>query len=281
MTDLLRALFNPAFMPHGHCYFWTPAMVWAQAGSNFFIGLAYMSISATLVYMVRRIRDIPFQWVYLAFGVFIVTCGFTHFLDIVTIWRPIYWVDASVRVVTALASLGTAVLLFPLVPKVIGLSETARLAHDRGIKLEEVNRELKALYEGTREALAEAIPQLVWTTQPDGTVESMNVRWAEYSGRTRSVGDWAPADLAHPDDRPAFLERWQQSLRTGEAFEMELRLRRRDGVYRWHLGRALPLRQEGQVVRWFGTFTDIDDHKRAAEERERLVRELQDAVQAR
>jgi signal transduction histidine kinase len=126
-------------------------MVWLQVLSNLLIGLAYVSISLTLYYIVRRIRDIPFQWVYWAFGIFIISCGLTHFMDVLTVWSPFYWIDGSIRAVTAVASVGTGALLFPLVPRAIALADTARIAHERGLQIETANRELESLYERSKE----------------------------------------------------------------------------------------------------------------------------------
>jgi signal transduction histidine kinase len=139
------------FMPHGHCYLWEPGVVWMQVLANGGIAVAYLAIFATLVYLVRRISDLPFQWMYVAFAVFIVTCGFTHLFDIYVIWRPAYWADGAVRVVTAIASLATAVMLPPLVPKAVALAEAARVSHERGLELEQVNRELAVLLDRTQE----------------------------------------------------------------------------------------------------------------------------------
>jgi signal transduction histidine kinase len=135
MWDWLEHWFGGGFMPHGHCYLWTPAMVWTQVASNTLIGLAYLSISAVLTYLVWRVK-LPFSAVYVAFGVFILACGMTHFLDVATVWHPIYWADAGVRVVTAVASVGTAILLFPLLPKVLALAKLSGVAKERGQQLE-------------------------------------------------------------------------------------------------------------------------------------------------
>ena len=151
MWELLERLFGEGFMPHGHCYLWSPGMVWLQVLSNAAIGLAYVSISATLHYIVRRIEDVPFRWMYLAFGVFIVTCGATHLLDVATVWHPVYWLDGGVRAVTAVASVGTAVLLFPLVPKAVALAGAAQVAHRRGLELEAAYRDLAAAHQKTKE----------------------------------------------------------------------------------------------------------------------------------
>jgi len=152
MPESWKELVAPEFfMPHGHCYLWKPGLVWLQVLSNGVIALAYISIFATLVYLVRRISGMPFQRMYLAFAVFIVSCGFTHIFDIIVIWDPAYWLDGSMRAVTAIASLGTAVLLPPLVPKAVALAEAARLSHERGVQLEAANREMAVLLEKTKE----------------------------------------------------------------------------------------------------------------------------------
>ena len=112
--------------------------------------------------------------------------------------------------------------------------------------------------------LIEALPQQVWTAQPDGSLDYVNQRTLEYFGRTteQMVG-WGWKDVLHPDDLPLCLERWAKAKETNTPYEIEFRLRRReDDSYRWHLGRALPIfNQEGQVVKWIGTNTDIMEFK--------------------
>jgi PAS domain S-box-containing protein len=114
--------------------------------------------------------------------------------------------------------------------------------------------------------LADAMPQLVWTTRPDGSTEYVNHQWIEFTGTTREDvigGQWVP--LLHPDDRERTLARWRHCLETGEPYEIEYRFRRAaDGVYFWFLTRANPVRDErGRILRWFGTSTNIEDRKRA------------------
>ncbi|MFO0801210.1 MAG: ATP-binding protein [Gemmataceae bacterium] len=121
--------------------------------------------------------------------------------------------------------------------------------------------------------LADFVPQIVWVTRPDGYHEYYNRRWYDYTGVPLGSTDgegWN--ELFHPDDQARAWERWQHSLTSGEPYEIEYRLRRADGAYRWFLGQALPERDPaGAVVRWFGTCTDIDDQKRQAEVLEGLV----------
>ncbi len=116
--------------------------------------------------------------------------------------------------------------------------------------------------------LVESIPQQVWTALPDGTLDHVSFRCLEYFGRSyEEMIGWGWKDVLHPDDVASCIERWTHSLATGETYEIEFRLRRaKDGAFRWHLGRALPQRDEaGRIVKWFGTNTDIDDRKRTEE----------------
>lgn len=124
--------------------------------------------------------------------------------------------------------------------------------------------------------LTDTMPQMVWSTRPDGHHDYYNAQWYAFTGMAVGSTDGAGwNDMFHPADRDRAWERWRQSLATGEPYEIEYRLRRHDGVYRWTLGRALPVRDEdGRITRWIGTCTDIHDAKQAAEHNELLSREL-------
>src|SRR5690349_8644076 len=153
LSDLLRSVFaSTLYMPHGHCYLWQPGLVWLHSSTDALIGAAYVSISLTLWGLVRRIR-LPFSPIILAFGVFILACGLTHFMEVWTLWRPTYWLSGSVKAVTALASLATGVLLYPVKPRVVRLAEDAALSESRRLELEQKNAELRELY-GKLEAVS-------------------------------------------------------------------------------------------------------------------------------
>lgn len=112
--------------------------------------------------------------------------------------------------------------------------------------------------------LVELIPQLVWTTDPTGFHTYFNQRWTDFTGYTLadSVGPDMWNNLLHPDDRQRARQVWGHSLATGEFYEIEYRFKARDGSYRWFLGQALPVRNaDGELVKWFGTCTDIHDQK--------------------
>src|SRR5579872_1689528 len=103
-------------MPHGYCFLWNRGLLGLHFVSDGLIFLSYLSISLTLLFIVRRRRDLPFNWMFVCSGIFIVACGFTHAMEIWTLWYPAYWLSGAVKAVTALASVSTAVLLVNLVP---------------------------------------------------------------------------------------------------------------------------------------------------------------------
>ncbi|MEY2572854.1 MAG: two-component system, chemotaxis family, CheB/CheR fusion protein, partial [Verrucomicrobiota bacterium] len=126
--------------------------------------------------------------------------------------------------------------------------------------------------------VADNVPQVIWTNEPHGKANYFNRRWYEYSGLSyeESAGPGWQA-IVHPEDAPASVERWKRALAKGQVFDAEYRLRRKDGGYRWFIGRNVPLRHNGEVLSWFGTATDIEDLKQAeaalreSEERFRLL----------
>lgn len=125
--------------------------------------------------------------------------------------------------------------------------------------------------------LAEALPQVVWTSDADGTLDYVNARWTQYTGLdlARTLGREGIAAV-HPDDATATRTRWTEAVSNGTPFETQLRCRRAsDGAYRWFLCRALPVRDSsGQIVKWFGTSTDIDDELQAMRRKDEFVATL-------
>ncbi len=116
--------------------------------------------------------------------------------------------------------------------------------------------------------LTDVMPQIAWAARPDGSIDYFNRRWYEYTGMPETVaGDAAWEPIVHPDDLATSRKLWQEAMATGLPYQSEYRLLGRQfGKYRWHLARAMPIRDaNGRVVRWFGTSTDIDDQKRAEE----------------
>ena len=131
-------------------------------------------------------------------------------------------------------------------------------------------------------ALADSVPVLVWTASADGACDYLNLGWYEYSGQApeQALGN-AWFDAVHPEDRGPIGRLWQLSLRSGQPLEAECRLRRRDGAYRWFSARATPHRNHaGQIDRWFGTSSDVDEIRRLVIASERAAERLRLATDA-
>ena len=129
--ELMRDLFSPSnIMPHGYCYLWNTRLVWLHLISDSLIALAYFSIPITLVDFIRKRRDLPFNWIFVCFGVFILACGGTHVMEVWTLGHADYWLSGGVKAVTALASVLTAILLVRLVPQALALPSPDAMRHE-------------------------------------------------------------------------------------------------------------------------------------------------------
>lgn len=285
MKEFLEKLFSSDFMPHGYCYLWKPGLVWLHVVSDVLIALAYFSIPVTLIYFIRKRRDLPFHWMFVSFGMFILACGTTHTMEVWTLWHGTYWLSGAIKVVTAMASVPTAILLVQLVPQMLALPSP------EAMKLEIVDRkraeqalhqannelELKVLErtaelrrsESELRQLVDAIPQQVLVFDSDWSPLFANRRELEFTGLTpqevRSKD--AIAKIFHAEDLKKLEVLREQMVSEGASFECEARIRAKDSQFRWFLIRYNPLRDEqGRVLRWYGTRTDIEDRKRAEEE---------------
>jgi diguanylate cyclase (GGDEF)-like protein/PAS domain S-box-containing protein len=127
MDALLSWLVPGDFMPHGHCYLWTPVLLWMYVVSDTVIAISYYTIPIALLYLVKKRADLEFNWVFVMFSVFIFACGTTHLIAIATIWEPAYWLDAAMKSVTAVASGITAIMLWRLMPVALTITSTKQL----------------------------------------------------------------------------------------------------------------------------------------------------------
>jgi PAS domain S-box-containing protein len=211
MLTFFQKLFSSSdFMPHGHCYFWRPEIVWLNVISDALIALAYYSIPLSLVYLVRKRRDIPFPWLFWLFGAFIVACGTTHVLSIVTIWDPLYRADGVLKAITAIISVVTAVALIPIIPKALSLASPAALLAANALLEQEIaaRREAEArLAEANREIEARVRER---TAELGETVE----RLRESDGRLHTVLSTAPVILFATDASGVFTFRGGKGLET-------------------------------------------------------------------
>ena len=172
-----RLLDSSMFSPHGICLLWEPELIWLHVGSDALIAMAYFSIPIALAILVSKRRDLKFGWVYWAFGVFILACGFTHVLSIYTLWVPIYGIEGLVKAATAIASVFTAGMLWPLLPELLTITSPFELRRVRAALEEEEMKgrgaeRMLAQFQETQRALRESMARLtaVVETAVDGFI---------------------------------------------------------------------------------------------------------------
>lgn len=144
MHYLTQLFTTSGFQPHGYCYQWNSGLVWLNVVSDALIAVAYFTIPIVLLLFIRKRRDLPFTGVFALFGLFIVACGLTHVLEVWNLWHAQYWLAGAVKLITAAASIGTAILLTRLMPKALALPSSAQWVATNTVLLEEV-QERRAL----------------------------------------------------------------------------------------------------------------------------------------
>src|SRR5262245_21844558 len=144
MAELDTSWFSSGqFLPHGHCYMWSPGVLWMNVVADILIAMAYFTIPFALLYIARRRRDLPFDWLVVCFGIFIVACGLTHVMNVWNVWHAHYWAEGIVKLLTAAASVPTAILLWRYLPGILMLPSQRQL-RDANESLARANRELEA-----------------------------------------------------------------------------------------------------------------------------------------
>ena len=185
MAEFLRAVFlSSEFMPHGHCFLWKPALLWLHVGSDGLIGTAYVVISITLWKLVRTIR-IPFSLMILAFGLFIGVCGLAHYMEILTLWVPDYWLSGAIKAVTAAASVAAGAYLFQARSAILGVTRKAGLAEERRVQVENTHQALERASGRHRrafEALSKCSEALVRATDEQALLDAVCRIFVEVGG---------------------------------------------------------------------------------------------------
>lgn len=224
MPGFWNTLFSAGqFIPHGHCYLWKSSLVWLHLTSDSLIALAYYSIPITLFYLVRKRKDLPFNWVFLLFCAFIIACGTTHIMEVWTLWYPTYWLSGVIKACTAAVSMLTALELIPIIPQALALPSPAELEQTNQelqtqiaerLKIEE---QLKQYHNELEQRVAERTAQL----------EASNQRMEELLEReqqAREQAEAAKAEIQHYTERltlaleAAKMGSWDWNIETNEAF---------------------------------------------------------------
>jgi len=288
--DIWRNWLDPgAFMPHGYCYLWNPELVRLHLLTDLAIGVSYIVISLTLVFFVIKAKkDIAFSWIFVCFGLFIIACAGTHFMEIWTLWTPLYWLSGGVKLVTAVASVVTALALPALVPKSIGLIRAAKLSEQRGIELESANRILQQDITGrkraelSREQLASIVDysdDAIIGKSLDGIIANWNKGAERLYGYSAEEIVGKPISILLPPDRTDDLPEIVLTLQRGEIVKEDTVRRRKDGKLIDVALTVSPIKNSrGQVIAASSIGRDISDRKLAEAKFRGLLEAAPDAV---
>ncbi|MEH1922907.1 MAG: EAL domain-containing protein [Nostoc sp.] len=266
------------FIPHGHCYLWQSDLMGLHILSDSLIALAYYSIPVTLIYFVRKRQDLPFNWIFLLFATFIITCGTTHLMEIWTLWYPTYWLSGCIKAITALISVYTSIVLIELIPKALALPSSAQLeAANRELEQEISNRKQAELALQEREGMLRRIGDNL----PNGAIYKLireldgSDRFAYISAGIEKLMEVSAEDTLTdssllyrqfiPEDVPLLLAAVDESLRNLSVFDIQLRIQTPSARLKWLHFRSTPRQLQDGHVLWDGMVVDVTDLKRVEE----------------
>ena len=144
LASLSQFFSGQNYIPHGVCLLWQPALLWLDLISDTLIAAAYYTIPIALIYFVTRRHDLAFRGIFVLTGAFILACGTTHVMDVVTLWYPAYWTDGFIKLVTASISIGTAFAMWQVMPLALALPSTAQLERANNLLEHEIGERQRA-----------------------------------------------------------------------------------------------------------------------------------------
>jgi diguanylate cyclase (GGDEF)-like protein/PAS domain S-box-containing protein len=263
------------FIPHGYCLSWNPRLLALHIGSDAIIALSYASIPVMLLKLVRERHDLQFSWAFVLFGAFILACGATHALSVWTVWYPDYVLAGVLKALTALVSVGTAVVLWPLIPKAVALPGPAQWEAVHA-DLRQANDQLQAeLAERVRRQADLQLAESVFRNTVNGIVVtdersrivSVNPAFTVLTGYAASEAVGQSLALLRDDSLPPGTHRtqWAELLAQGH-WSGELWNRRKDGspFCEWLNISRVPM-VEGQPQRFVGIMVDVTERRRRDE----------------
>jgi PAS domain S-box-containing protein len=297
MEYFTSLMMSDLFIPHGHCYLWKTELVGLHLISDLTIAIAYFSIPLTLFYFVEKREDLPFNWIFSLFGAFIILCGTTHLLEVWTLWHPVYWLSGTVKAMTAMVSVYTAVALVKLIPQALMLPSPAQLAsanqalqqqiRDRELaeaQIQQLNEELEArVARRTQELeasmlqvqnLAERMTLATDAAQMgvyDWNLVTDKLDWNDYHARLMGyvpgASDYSYADWeqrVHPEDLPGVKAALELAMTTHTDYSSEHRVIWADGSIHWIAGFGrFYYNSDGQPVRMTGIIDDITERQQS------------------
>jgi len=315
MTSFLAGLFaQQNFIPHGFCLAWEPALLGLHVVSNSVIAVAYYSIPFALIYFISRRRDLAFRGIFALSGAFILACGTTHIMDVVTLWYPAYWLDGFIKFFTAVISIFTAAAMWFVMPKALALPSMAqledanrRLQHEIGERqraeaaLRNANEELERRVTARTADLEDEVAQRrrmeetlraseerwrsmfeasavgIALTDENRRFVAVNKAFQKMLGYTSDeLCSLGPVEITYEDDRAATQEMLDNMLSgRSSGYHVEKRYRRNDGTVIWVRVSTAQAPEPGSGLRGIPTIIeDVTERKQA----EDALQEARDAL---
>jgi PAS domain S-box-containing protein len=250
------------------CGNWSDFHGWLYIISSFAIWGAYFTIPIIIAWFISKKKDLPFKKIFILFISFILFCGFTHLLDGLIFWFPVYRFSALILFFTAIVSWGTVIAFYKVMPEILSLKTPT----DFKIEIDKIKEDLE-LKNKRFQFLADNMPQLVFTATDDGNFDYFNEKTFQYTGlRFQDLKDDKWFKVIHPEDKMENEKKWTDSVKTGKDFIFEQRILNVKGEYRWHLTRATAERNEnGQITSWITTCTDIHANKKESQRKDDFI----------
>src|ERR1700722_15184702 len=143
-SSFFQSLFEQNYIPHGVCLLWQPGLLWLHVFSDAVIALSYYTIPFALIWFVTKRHDLAFRGIFVLTSAFILACGTTHVMGVVTLWYPDYWLDGTIKLFTALVSVGTAFAMWQVMPVALAVPSTAQLERANGLLEYEIGERRRA-----------------------------------------------------------------------------------------------------------------------------------------
>lgn len=287
--DFFEGWIDEHFMPHGHCYFWEPGVLWTNVIGDSLVALSYFTIPVLLVLFLRRRPDISFSNLFGAFAVFILACGLTHLLALISVWYPLYRLEGWVKIITAVVSVGTVGLLFMNFPLILRLPTNRQLTASNQRLEQEVIQHRQTLKElerkdRTLQSILRNAPVGMAIFSRDGRYQQVNGAFEQIFGYTeKEIYQRHFLDITHPDDIEESKQFYNHLLNNRESSAiLEKRYITRSGEVKWVILNLSVVREEdGLADRWIAQYVDIDVRKQHEQLLARRSAALEDAVRLR
>jgi PAS domain S-box-containing protein len=303
LSSLSQGLLEGNYIPHGVCLLWQPQLLWLHVFSDATIAASYYTIPFALIYFVSKRLDLAFRGIFVLTGAFILACGTTHIMGVLTLWYPAYWIDGAIKLVTALISVGTAFVMWQAMPLALALPSTAQLERANNLLEHEIGerqRTAAALRDANAELehrvaarTAELEMEVAQRRRTEATLRASELRWrgmfeasavgialtdenqrfvaanAAFQHMLGYTGEelrsLGPIEITHEEDRPATQDMIDHMQASRQSgYDVEKRYRRKDGAVIWvRVSTARTLDPDSPLRGIPTIIEDITERKRA------------------